>query len=163
MKRIFVISCFVVALGIQGAFSQSTANDIPVSELPPAVKQVLDKYVQILNSETLDACADKFIEIAGGNLVNQTGTALRSSVKPYSLKKDFNGIKFYKQPVEITRVNKTHSNGQGYGASAIKGDVYKIWIAKKDASQGMPAPVSIMVPEGHTTINTPKIVNIGSF
>jgi hypothetical protein len=79
------------------------------------------------------------------------------------LKKDHDGIKFYKQPVAVTRVNKTYSAGQGFGASAIKGQVYKIWIAKKDGVAGLPAPVSIMIPEGHATITTPKVVNIGSF
>jgi hypothetical protein len=79
------------------------------------------------------------------------------------LKKDHDNIKFYKQPVEITRVNKTASNGQGFGASTIKGQVYKIWIAKCASGAGLPAPVSIMIPEGHATIKTPKVVNIGSF
>jgi hypothetical protein len=62
----------------------------------------------------------------------------------------------------ITRVNASASNGQGFGASAIKGKVYKIWIAKKEGAAGMPAPISIMVPEGHATIKTPKVVVIGS-
>jgi hypothetical protein len=145
------------------ALSQTKANDIPLLDLPANVKQTLDKYVEILNLSSIDDCANKFIEIAGGGLVNESGTALRNDIKTYSLKKDHDYIKFYKQPVEITRVNKTPSNGQGFGASTIKGQVYKIWIAKKTGGAGMPAPVSIMVPEGHATITTPKVVNIGSF
>ena len=99
--------------------------------------------------------------IAGGGLVNPAGTALRSSVKPYSLKKDFTNIKFYKIPVKIIRVAKTRTSGAGYGESAIAGDWYKIYIAKKDGSQ--PAPVHIVYPENHALIKTPKIIQGGSF
>lgn len=143
--------------------AQSKLNDIPVTDLPANVKQVLDKYVEVLNISSIDECAVKFLEIAGGSLVNETATALRNDIKTYSLKKDHDDIKFYQQPVLITRVNKSISGGQGFGASAIKGTVYKIWIAKKAGGAGMPAPVSIMIPEGHVTITTPKVVNIGSF
>lgn len=143
--------------------AQSKLNDIPSSDLPANVKQTLDKYVEILNITNLDDCAIKFCEIAGGGLVNEDGKTLRTTIKPYSLKKDHDDIKFYKQPVEITRVNKSVSGLQGFGTSAIKGQVYKIWIAKNNGVAGPAAPVSIMVPEGHATITTPKVVNIGSF
>ncbi len=143
--------------------SQSSVNDIPASQLPSDVKAVFDQYIKILNSEDLNKCGAEFSKIAGGSLVNPSGTALRSSVKPYSLKKDFDNIHLYHQPVKITRVNKSFSNGKGYGESAIKGDVFKIWIAKKEGQAGMPAPVSIMVPQGHASIKSPKVVTIGSY
>ncbi len=136
-------------------------KDIPVTELPKEVKQVLNEYINILNtSKTLDECADRFLAIAGGGLVNQTGTALRSSVQPFSLKKDFTNIKFYEVPAKIMRVAKTRTSGAGYGASAIAGDWYKIYIAKKEGSQ--PAPVHIVYPENHSSIKTPKVIQGGS-
>ncbi len=162
MKKLALTVLGLLVFSVMG-FSQSRANDIPVKDLPKEVKTVLDQYVQILNSENLDVCAKKFMEVAGGALVNPAGTELRSGKKEYSLKKDFENIKFYSQPVVISRVNKTYSNGQGYGASAIKGYVYKIWIDKTNPDFGRPAPISILVPENHTTIKTPKVVNIGSF
>lgn len=160
------ISILILLAALQFPYllkAQSKLNDIPVKDLPASVKTLLDKYVETLNIADLDQCATKFIEIAGGGLVNEDGTSLRTTIKPYSLKKDHADIKFYQQPVKITRVNKSVSNGDGFGASAIKGTVYKIWIAKKEGVAGMPAPVSIMVPEGHATITTPKVVGIGSF
>ncbi|MBN1187589.1 MAG: hypothetical protein JXB49_35265 [Bacteroidales bacterium] len=165
MKTMVKILCICIIYSISAGLviGQSKVNDIPVDELPSNVKDVLVEYIAILKSESLDICYDKFKSIAGGTLVNESGTNLRTGIKDYSLKKDFQDIKFYKDPPEITRVNKTMSNGQGYGASAIKGYVYKVWIAKIDPSNGMPAPVSIMVPEDHPTIKTPKVVNIGSF
>lgn len=158
----------IMAICLVGAFAstnaQSKENDIPVENLPPAVKEVLVKYVSILrNSKTLDECATAFTEIAGGTLVSDDGKSLRSQTKQFGLKKDYNDIKVYADPIVITRVNATPSNGQGYGASKIKGMVYKIWIQKKDPALGMPAPVSIMVPEGHAQITTPKVINIGSY
>lgn len=163
MKTISTFLFCAILLSPAFAKAQSKTNDIAVAELPATVTQVLNKYVEYLNIVSLDECAQKFTEIAGGGLVNEDGKTLRKDVKGFSLKKDHDGIKFYKQPVEVTRVNKTYSGGQGFGTSAIKGQVYKIWIAKKDGVAGLPAPVSIMVPEGHATITTPKVVNIGSF
>ncbi len=158
MKKITLLSLSII-LFVGVSFSQQ--KDIPVSELPKEVKKVLDKYVNILtSSKSLDECATKFMSVAGGGLVNPAGTNLRSSVKPYSLKKDFGNIKFYKQPVQIARVAKTRTGMCGYGASAIAGDWYKIYIEKTDGSQ--PAPIQIVVPENHATIKAPKVMSIGS-
>jgi len=157
MKNLLIL----VAIFFVPFFVSAQQKDIPVSELPKEVRVVLDKYVEILTtSKNLDNCANNFMEVAGGGLVNPAGTKLRSSVKPYSLKKDFNNIKFYNVPVKIARVAKTKTNMCGYGASAIAGDWYKIYIVKKDGSQ--PAPIQIVVPKGHKTIKTPKVISIGS-
>ena len=143
--------------------AQSRANDIPVDQLPAEVRQVLDRYIEILTtSPSINEAATKFVEIAGGSLVNEDGS-LRSTVAQFGLKKDFNDIKFYEVPAVITRVNKTTTNGDGYGATRIRGTVYKIWIRKKNEKDGMPAPVTIVVPEGHPTITTPKVTNVGSY
>lgn len=143
--------------------AQGRANDIPVTELPRDVRGVLDSYVRLLRSSAdLDACAEGFRALAGGSLVNEDGLTLRNSVAPFSLKKDFTNVQHYADPIRITRVNLGYSNGSGYGPSAIKGKVYKIWIDKKDPSLGMPAPITIMVPEGHPTIQNPKVTGIGS-
>jgi|GEM_PF-338165 len=164
IKWIFpLLLSFIIIFNVKDTQAQSRKNDIPVNELPSVVKKVLDRYISILStSETLDQCEKSFVSIAGGGLVDEMGTQLRRSVKPYSLKKDFNGIRFYKVPIEITRVNVSESAGNGYGYSAIRGKIYKVWIAKKDNINGYPAPISIMVPEGHKSIKTPKIVGIGS-
>ena len=156
-----LIACIV--LSATAALAQGKQNDIPVDKLPPEVKAVLDEYLNILRtSADVEAAAKGVIKVAGGGLVDEAGTALRDSVKPYSLKKDFSDVKFYAEPTNITRVNASPSGGQGFGGSAISGMVYKIWIGKKDGAGGMPAPISIMVPQGHATIKTPKVVNIGS-
>jgi len=157
MKKLLMM----LALWLGGSAAQAQQKDIPVSDLPAEVKQVLEQYIEILStSKDLDECAVRFLSIAGGTLVDAEGTALRTTVKPYSLKKDFSDIKYYKVPVEIKRVAKTRTGQAGFGASAIAGDWYKIYIVKKDGSQ--PAPVQIVVPENHATIKTPKVISIGS-
>jgi len=163
MKRLKVISLYIAfILFSTTSFSQSTESDIPISELPSSVEKVLQQYIEILRSPNLDIVAEKFVAIAGGSLINTDGSDLSRGKKEFSLKKDFDDLQHYAYPIKITRVNKAESNGQGYGATAIKGVVYKIWIDKKSSDLGMPAPISIMVPEGHATIKTPKVVNIGS-
>ena len=161
MKKFKVFLCVSIFISSLSLFSQAT--DIPVETLPPEVKAVLEKYVDILrNSGSLDNAAVKFKEIAGGSLVNEDGT-LRSTVAQFGLKKDFNNVKHYANPIKITRVNVTFSNKDGYGKTAIKGKVYQIWIAKDDPAKGMPAPIRVLVPEGHDSITTPKVTNVGSY
>jgi len=161
-QRNIIILFFVLTFSSSNIFSQSAQYDIPITDLPKEVEKVLSEYIEILRSPNLDIVAKKFVSIAGGTLINTDGSDLSRGKKEYSLKKDFDDLKQYAYPIVITRVSKTESNGQGYGATAIKGNVYKIWIDKKSSDLGMPAPISIMIPEGHPTIKTPKVVNIGS-
>jgi hypothetical protein len=163
MRKIILAFVFLLT-AFSVANAQNKKDDIPVEQLPAEVKTVLLEYVAILtSSKTLDECAQNFIKVAGAGLVNEDGNSLRGNVQGFSLKKDYENIKFYANPVKITRVNVSRSSGAGFGPSALKGKVYKIWIAKADGGGGLPAPVSIIVPEGHATIKTPKVMNIGSF
>lgn len=164
LTRLALAAVFAAgALFSQNTLAQSKANDIAVDALPAEVKAVLTQYVGLLlAAKSVDEAATALRAIAGGGLVNEDGATLRADVPRFALKKDFDGAKNYASPLAITRVNASPSNGQGFGPSAIKGKVYKIWIGKKEGSAGMPAPISIMVPEGHATIKTAKVVNIGS-
>lgn len=163
MKK-FVLSILCFLLTTTFLLAQGKKNDIPPQDLPKEVKNVLTQYIGILQqASSLDECSEMFAKIAGGSLVSEDGQTLGNDIKPYSLKKDFQNIKFYRTtPIKITRVNVRNSNGMGFGDSAIRGKVYKIWIDKKQGVGGMPAPISIMIPEGHAEIKTPKVVGIGS-
>lgn len=140
-------------------FSWSKADDIPVENLPANVKAVVENYVRILrDSKSAEDAANAVAAIAGGSLVNENGS-LSNNTKQFGLKKDFNNIKHYANPIRITRVNKTVSKGEGYGKTKIAGDRYTVWIAKDDPAKGLPAPVTLIVPGS----GEPKIVNVGSF
>jgi hypothetical protein len=156
-----VCSLLLLVAAPSVAFAQGTTNDIPTAQLPAEVRTVLHAYIELLrNSDSLDECAEQFRAVAGGSLVNEDGRSLRSNVKPYGLKKDFENVKFYANPVNITRVNRNPSiSTSGFGPSALRGNVFKVWIAKAEGQAGIPAPISILVPEGG---GTPKVVSIGS-
>lgn len=161
MQKLFRISLMTAGIFFQLNLvsAQSKADDIPVSELPAEVKSVLEQYSTALHdSKSVDEAAAAFAPIAGGSLVNEAG-ALTGNTRQFGLKKDFNDFKHYAYPVQITRVNKTTSNGEGYGKTKIAGTRYKIWIAKTDPAKGLPAPVTIIAPAS----GAPKIVNVGSF
>ena len=163
MKTTLLTLTFASLLFCTTSQAQSKRNDIPVASLPQEVRQTLSSYIALLRkSPSLDACAEQFTRLAGGGLVNEDGQSLRGSVKPYSLKKDFQNVRFYAEPLRITRVNATPNRSSGYGASALRGTLYKIWIAKAEGQAGMPAPISILVPEGHASIQSPRVVGIGS-
>ena len=156
MKKLYVIIFLWLSMGVA-----ATAQRVPKE-----VQQVLEKYVEILRtSESLEDCAERFRSIAGGSLVNEDteNVSLRSTVKDFSLKKDYNNIRFYTNPVRVHRVTTEEVRRIGSGESALGGTIYKIWIAREDSSTGMPAPVSIILPKNHPVIKTPKVVNIGSF
>ncbi len=145
--------------------SQAQAPGAPADDgrLPAAVRGALDQYVQTLaTSRSLEECAQRFTAIAGGGLVSEDGRSLRQGVTDFSLKKDFQNVRFYAQPAQITRVDVRPNQADGYGPSAIRGTEYKIWIAKAQGQPGMPAPISILVAEGHPFVQGPRIVGIGS-
>lgn len=150
---------FMAAMITGQIYTWSKADDIPVESLPAAVKEVVESYARILKeSKSVDEAAAAFAAIAGGSLVNENGT-VSNNTKQFGLKKDFNNFKHYAYPIKITRVNKTVSNGDGYGAAKIAGDRYTVWIAKNDPAKGMPAPVTIIAPAS----GAPKVVNVGSY
>lgn len=131
--------------------------------LPAAVRTVLEQYLNILRtSRSVEECASRLVPIAGGGLVNEDGRSLRQTVPRFSLKKDFENVRFYASPTQITRVSPRRSNGEGFGPSAIRGMRYTIYIAKAPGQPGMPSPISIMVPDQHAFVRGPRVVGIGS-
>ena len=135
------------------------ADDIPVGDLPADVKAVVETYTKILkDSASVEDAATAFAAIAGGTLVNENGS-VANNTKQFGLKKDFNNFKHYAYPIQITRVNKTVSNGEGYGSKKIAGARYTVWIAKNDPAKGLPAPLTIIAPSGGAA----KVVNVGSY
>jgi hypothetical protein len=140
----------------------ATVNNRLAASLPVPVRQTLERYVGILSSaESLDDCAETFTTIAGAGLVNEDGS-LRSTIQPFSLKKDYNNVKWYAVPLKITRVDVRRNRSAGYGDTALTGTQFKIWIDKADKRTGMPAPVTILAPEGHPKIADPRVIGIGS-
>ena len=144
--------------------TQVRAQTVPPSTVPDDVIEVLQRYVAVLRAATtLDDAARGIAPLAGGALVNEDGRSLRRSVQPYSLKKDWQNVRYYADPLIITRVTSSPNPFQsGYGPSAIQGRLWKIWIGKRQGVDGVPAPISILEPVGHPSIMAPKLIGIGS-
>lgn len=154
MKKIIFWLITIFLFSVSSVFAQTT--DIPQSELPADVKQVLSEYIQILQTaKDLDDAANKVKKLFAGHLLNSSGN-VDSDIYNYSLKKDFTNAKFYQYPVKITRVSRTLNDYDGFQSTLFEGTRYKIWIAKKEGVAGMPAPTPIIKPaEG-----APKIVSV---
>lgn len=142
---------------------QATRWSVAPAQAPLEVRDCFERYLHILRtSRSLDDCAAHLLPIAGGGLVNEDGASLRTTVAEYSLRKDFQAIAQYDPDDRITRIEASTTTGHGFGPSAIRGTLYRIWLAKRDGAPGLPAPVQILLPEGHATIHDPRVVGIGS-
>lgn len=131
--------------------------------IPEPVAAVLAAYLHVLRtSQTLEECAARVTPLSGGGLVSEDGRQLRQDVPRFSLKKDYESVRFYADPARITRVDVRKGQSDGYGASALRGTHYKIWVAKAPGQPGMPAPISILAPGPHPFVTGPRIVGIGS-
>ncbi len=158
IRKGVVLSMAVLALFWTGSI-QAKQKDIPKEQVPGDVIKVLNDYLRILSSSpSLEACAVEVARIAGGHMLSQSGS-ISQDVLPYSLKKDYENVKFYQVPAVITRVVVMENDYDGFGPTLIQGTRYKIWIAKKDGVAGLPAPIPVLKPKD----GTPKIVTtIGS-
>ncbi|HNW28927.1 MAG TPA: hypothetical protein PKN50_10655 [Spirochaetota bacterium] len=158
IKKAAAVSLAALMLLWAGSMN-AKQTDIPKEKVPGDVIEVLNKYLKILStSPSLEACAAEVAKISGGHMLSQSGSISRD-VLPFSLKKDYENVKFYKVPAVITRVVFVEDDYDGYGPTLIQGARYKIWIAKKDGVAGLPAPIPIIKPKN----GAPKIVTtIGS-
>ena len=65
----------------------------------------------------------------------------------FSFKKGFTGIKFYQDPVKVTRVRALTTQAIGFKETAEKGKSFDYFLAKKEGVSGMPAQVRIFIGE----------------
>jgi len=137
-------------------------KDISVEEVPPAVIKVLNQYLKVLSeSPTLEDCARNIYPYLGGGLLSSDEKKVSSDTIQFSLKKDYNNVKFYSVPAVITRIQLNKNSYDGYEKTYLEGDIYKIWINKKEGVAGMPAPIPVIVPKNDP--EHPKVIStIGS-
>ncbi len=79
----------------------------------------------------------------------------------YQFKKAQSNAKHYAYPVKVTRILKLRTTEIGHPSVGTyeKGVEYKIWIAKKSSSQGIPAPLVLFFKDG---MGEAKLSYIGS-
>jgi hypothetical protein len=162
--RNYLKQAFMLALFLMFTLSiNAQKNNIQISEIPADVKETLTKYMEILSkSKSVEEAANSLFkaDLIGGSLLNTSATGPSDDILMFSLKKDFDNVKFYDNPPVITGVTFTADDYDGYQNTLIQGDHYKIWVKKKDGVNGRPAPVPIIRPKN----GKPKVVSvIGSF
>ncbi|MBP8081631.1 MAG: hypothetical protein KAZ87_00370 [Spirochaetes bacterium] len=154
------IFIFCTAFAFSSLYTQK--KDVSVEEIPPAVIKVLNQYMKILSeSPTLEDCVKNIYPLLGGGLLSSDGKKVSSDTIQFSLKKDYNNVKFYSVPAEITRIQLNKNGYDGFEKTYIEGDIYKIWVNKKEGVAGMPAPIPVIVPKNDP--EHPRIISsIGS-
>lgn len=159
-KKLFIIVAILFIFIIIFSSSTLQSSDIPISELPQEISNIVSQYLFVLqNSTTLEEAASKLQNILGGGLLNYQGQISQDTLS-FSLKKDFQNAKLYQYPIKITRVMKILNDYDGYQQTYIEGTGYKVWVAKKDGVAGMPAPIHVIKPNNGSAA---KIIGIGSF
>ncbi len=123
-----------------------------------AVK-VMNHFIHILQRKTFEEAAKKVVPLIHKSLLTHNGKSLDDDTYGYSFKKAYMNAKNYKYPIKVTRVQKLRTTGVGYGDTYQKGIEYKFWIAKKQGTAGLPAPLVLFFPKGQ---KMPKLTYIGS-
>ncbi len=161
MKQFKKLIIFVFVISVFSSIYPQR-KDIPVEEVPFAVIKVLNQYLKILSeSPTLEDCTKNIYPLLGGGLLSSDGKKVSSDTIQFSLKKDYNNVKFYSVPAEITRIQLNKNSYDGFEKTYIEGDIYKIWVKKKEGVAGMPAPIPVIVPKNDP--EHPKVIStIGS-
>jgi hypothetical protein len=154
ISLVFILMCTVVLFSAQ----KELKND----QIPADVVTVLNQYLDVLSkSGSVEDAAKELIkrDLVAGHLTTSDKSAVASDVKEFSLKKDFENVKFYIVPAVITRAVLIADDYDGFRDTLFEGDRYKIWIKKKEGVAGLPAPIPVIKPKK----GTPKIVStIGS-
>ncbi len=121
--------------------------------------RVINHFIDVMQHNSFKTSAKKVVPIMHKSLLHAKGMQLDDDTYRYAFKKAYQNAKNYAYPVRVTRVERLHTTGVGYGATYQRGVEYKFWIAKKRGVAGMPAPLVLFFPEGSTV---PKLTYVGS-
>ncbi|MDP2388211.1 MAG: hypothetical protein Q8M29_17690 [Bacteroidota bacterium] len=146
----------IVALFLLFLFSSSIAQNIEVN---PKAETLLNDFMKALAIKDADESAKECLKYVHKSLKNASGDDLTKDLRNFSFKKAHDNVKFYANPVKITRVRKNGVTAIGFKETGEKGDEYSYFISKKSDVKGMPAPVNIFFPADG---GEPKISYMGS-
>ena len=159
MEKTALIVCLMFALS--GAVF-AAPKELEPSAAPEDVVETLNAYLTALSScASVDEAGNVLLSkgLVGGHLLSTDGTQVSSDALQFSLKKDFENVKFYTVPAVITRITVEESSYDGFRKTLFEGTRYKIWIKKKPGVAGLPAPVPVIKPKA----GKPRVVStVGS-
>ena len=153
-------TAFGVLFTLVFCFSQNAnAQNMDVSKFDARGAVCLQNFVNSLLEPDFDAAATKAMEQIHRSDFTKDGAGLKSDRMQFSFKKAWQNVKFYQNPIKITRVQKTNLSGIGFQQTAQQGTSYKVWIGKKKGVSGMPAPIYVFFPNDGSE---PKVHDYGS-
>ena len=126
----------------------SYGQDIPVNKFDQRGIEAINKFMAALsdNASNEQDAAKAAMPFIHRSEYDKSGTNLMRDRLDFSFKKAWQNVNFYRAPVSITRIQKQNLTAIGFGATAQAGTSYKVWIAKKEGVNGMPAPLSVFFP-----------------
>ncbi len=148
----------------QQRVSQEYLHRLNVNKTLPKVLEkeaiyVLNKFIEILQTDTFQASAHRVIPLMHKSLLTQDGENMDQDTLSFSFKKAYTNAKNYAYPVKITRIDRLKTTEIGHGNSHEVGIEFKFWIAKKN-SNGYSAPLVLFFKQHGS--NEPKLSYVGS-
>lgn len=151
------VTIIAVALGLSAA-PVVHAGDV---QPDPAVVEFINKFFADMKKAGAEAAnpndgdIDSKVAAAGKVAMGyyhrhhhaKSGDNLNPDRLRFSFKKGFTGIKFYQDPVKITRVRALTTQAIGFRETAEKGKSFDYFLAKKEGVSGMPAQIRIFIGE----------------
>lgn len=141
--------------------AEAAPGDIEVEKADPKAVQLLNDFFAALAVADENASAKACLAVVHKSLMNAAKDDLTSDLRRFSFKKAHDNAKFYAQPVKITRIRPKNISGIGAksNGTAELGAVHDYFVAKKEGTAGLPAPVQVFFPQGG---GDPKIAYMGS-
>ncbi len=159
MKKNRLAVMLALMLMAAGMLSSNHASAITKIEPDQKAVQLLNEFVRALSIIDDGERLKAVLPLVHKSLKNSNGSDLDGNVKPYSYKKAYQNVKFYKYPVEIYEVHQGNVTTVGYGPTAERGRTDKYFINKKEGVAGRPAPLNVFWPDGG---EDPTIIYMGS-
>lgn len=121
--------------------------------------ELLNTFMTAITQPDATTSAQAILPLLHASLKSPDGTTLSKDVQQFSFQKARKDAPFYKNPVEIVRENKFDQKSINLGKNPEEGTLIDYYLARKDPSTGMPAPVRVFFPANG---GKPVITYIGS-
>ena len=146
---------------VTGFLFSATAQDVMPKSLESKATEVINVFLETMQKNSYAKSAKMVVPLMHKSLLTRDQKSLDSDTYRYQFKKAQNNAKHYTYPVHVTRIQKLKTTEIGHPSTGTyeKGVEYKLWIAKKSSSQGMPAPLVLFFKEGSTEA---KLSYVGS-
>ncbi|AKF25368.1 hypothetical protein YH65_08190 [Sulfurovum lithotrophicum] len=123
--------------------------------------EIINIFIQTMQNNSYEKSAKMVVQLMHKSLLNRDKASLDSDTYRYQFKKAQSNAKHYAYPVKVTCIQKLKTTEIGHPSVGTydKGVEYKLWIAKKSSSQGLPASLVLFFKEG---TNEVKLSYVGS-